>query len=87
MTLDKDILDKLEKIDFKLKCIENKMKKFDEKFETIQNNQKDIIQSQKRQEIHNTFITRLYFIFRNPLFVLGKLLNKYKEDVPPLIEI
>ena len=40
------------------------------KLDKIEKNQYDILESNKRQEIHNSFLTKLYFIFKQPITLL-----------------
>lgn len=46
----------------------SKLNKIEEKLSNIE-------ESQKRQETHNTFITRLYFYIRSPLLKLSSLIT------------
>lgn len=70
-------MDLSESMENKLFKLDKKLDKIDEKVSFIQN-------GIKRNDAHITFVTRVYFMLKNPLI---KLLNFFgRNDYEPLIE-
>lgn len=65
------------------------MEKLGEKIDIVIDNQNKIMESQKRLEVHNSFITRLYFIFRYPLAKISNMVTGKSviEDIHSLDSI